>query len=298
MGKARYVVATTHQCKAELTHQQTRDLFNYRAKSPESRSANSTHHSPTVTQFPQHSPIFSTTHAHPPNRDDSIAQPSLHGSTSSPILHHDANGYSTQPSTISTDRRMSLEVSARKSHSLASELIVGLQKPSRAADPMSFSSILSNPNADAPAPTSHSQRVSEPTVKPVNPSSRHRSPATDEPIASDAPRRTSNRPATPLAEPPLKPSTNGTTESTRHPVPSAKIRLTLSEKENEKVAKAMAEIDAMDLSDIDAPGFSREREDFQRRSLKRTLEIENAEASKRKVCPQSILCRVMADLVR
>lgn len=57
----------------------------------------------------------------------------------------------------------------------------------------------------------------------------------------------------------------------------------MSDKENEKVAKAMTEIDAMDLSDVDAPGFSREKEDFRRRSLKRVLEIENVEASKRKV---------------
>jgi len=77
---------------------------------------------------------------------------------------------------------------------------------------------------------------------------------------------------------------NGTVEPNRHIVPPlGRIRLTMSDKENEKVAKAMADIDAMDLSDVDAPEFSREREDFRRRSSKRALEIENVEAGKRKV---------------
>lgn len=87
-----------------------------------------------------------------------------------------------------------------------------------------------------------------------------------------------------MTEPITKPSTNGAVQSNRHVVPPVgKIKLTMSDKENEKVAKAMAEIDAMDLSDVDAPGFSGEKEDFRRRNVKRVLEIENAEASKRKV---------------
>lgn len=179
---------------------------------------------------------------------------------------------------------MSLEVSGQESHLFTSELMVDLQKPSRAADPMSFSSILSNPSADTPAPAPHSQRVSEPTIKSVKPLCRHGSPAANEIIASNGPRRASNRPATPLPEPVTRSSTNGTVEPSRHVVPPVgKIRLTMSDKENEKVAKAMAEIDAMDLSDVDAPGLSREKEDFRRRSSKRALEIENVEAGKRKV---------------
>ena len=100
-----------HQRKADVCHQQTRDLFNYRAKSSEPRSANSAHHSPTGAQFSQHSPAFSTSHAHPPSRYDSIAQPAFQHSTRSPTVHHDTNGYSTQPTAISLDRAMPLEVS-------------------------------------------------------------------------------------------------------------------------------------------------------------------------------------------
>lgn len=182
------------------------------------------------------------------------------------------------------DRRTAPEVSGQVSHSFTTELMVDLQKPSRAADPMSFSSILSNPSAETPAPAPRSQRVSEPTTKSEKPLSRHITPAADEAIASHGSRRASNRPATPLTEPVTKASMNGTVEPNRHIVPPlGRIRLTMSDKENEKVAKAMADIDAMDSSDVDAPEFSREREDFRRRSSKRALEIENVEAGKRKV---------------
>ena len=149
---------------------------------------------------------------------------------------------------------------------------------------MSFSSILSNPTADSPAPAPHSQRISEPAQKSVKTSSQAKHPAADETISYNRQRRTSTRPATPLTEPITRTNTNGTVEPTRHIVPTAgKLRLTMSDKENEKVAKAMAEIDVMDLSDVDVPGFSREKEDFRRRSSKRALEIESVEAGKRKV---------------
>ena len=155
---------------------------------------------------------------------------------------------------------------------------------------MSFSSILSNPRADLPPPAPHSQSVPEQTQRSMKPSSRHISPVADETIVSHSPRRSSNRPATPLTEPITKSSPNGTVESNRHIVPAGgKIRLTMSDKENEKVAKAMAEIDAMDLSDVDLPGFSREREDFRQKGMKRALEIERVEAGKRKVCRCAIL---------
>ncbi len=75
----------------------------------------------------------------------------------------------------------------------------------------------------------------------------------------------------------------------------------MSDKQNEKVARAMADIDAMELSDVEEPGFSDEKEHFQVRSLKRALEVENIEAGKRKVrrttCLYYACSRYLTDLV-
>lgn len=151
---------------------------------------------------------------------------------------------------------------------------------------MSFSSILSNPSADA-HPPSYPQRVTEQAQKPSQPSNHLKSPTAEETIPLIWPHRSSNRPVTPLNEPATKATVNGASDVRRHNVSTViKPRSIMSDKENEKVARAMADIDAMELSDVEEPGFSDEKEDFRRRSLKRTLDVETIETGKRKVrCP-------------
>ena len=56
-----------------------------------------------------------------------------------------------------------------------------------------------------------------------------------------------------------------------------------SDKENEKVRKEMAKIDAMDLSDIESPEWELAKQKHVQASLKRQRDVENAENDKRKV---------------
>lgn len=72
---------------------------------------------------------------------------------------------------------------------------------------------------------------------------------------------------------------NGTSDSKA----SARTRRTLSDRENERINRAMEKIDAMDKSDVEAPGFEDEWERYIMKGKKRTLNTEKLEAQKRKV---------------
>lgn len=60
-------------------------------------------------------------------------------------------------------------------------------------------------------------------------------------------------------------------------------RKTLTGPENDKVIKAMAEIDEAPLSDVEGPGFEETKENYQQRRHKRAREQDEMEESKRKV---------------
>lgn len=57
----------------------------------------------------------------------------------------------------------------------------------------------------------------------------------------------------------------------------------MSDKENARVQKELARIDAMELSDIENPEWELAKQDFIRASKKRLLEVAQAEGNKRKV---------------
>ena len=57
----------------------------------------------------------------------------------------------------------------------------------------------------------------------------------------------------------------------------------VEQKENEKLAKAMQDIENMDHSDIEMPDYSHVREIAEHRGKKRELEIQASESHKRKV---------------
>lgn len=63
-----------------------------------------------------------------------------------------------------------------------------------------------------------------------------------------------------------------------------KSTLSLSDKENDRIQKELARIDAMELSDADSPEWTMAKEDFLIMNNKRLLTVNEAEASKRKVC--------------
>lgn len=60
----------------------------------------------------------------------------------------------------------------------------------------------------------------------------------------------------------------------------------MSEKDNERVRKELAKIDATELSDIDTPEWEMAKQDFIRYSKKRLLEVGKSEENKRKVRDQ------------
>ena len=92
------------------------------------------------------------------------------------------------------------------------------------------------------------------------------------------------------ASPPVK----GSSGAPRHPTEEAKPQVhkyssaikplaKTTHKDNEKVQKALADIDAMDLSDIESPVWVVAKQEHAQRGQKRALEVEEAEATKRKV---------------
>lgn len=63
----------------------------------------------------------------------------------------------------------------------------------------------------------------------------------------------------------------------------SKASAVASDKENEKVRKEMAKIDAMELSDIESPKWATAKNDHVLSTQKRYLEVEEAENGRRKV---------------
>ncbi|PGH28564.1 DNA helicase INO80 [[Emmonsia] crescens] len=152
-------------------------------------------------------------------------------------------------------------------------------KPAR-TDPMSFASILSGPAEERPprktTPPLRVNKVNEPLAiapapkveKPkLSVSERRRQPVHLEPSYNDISPR---------------PSTNGVSTAKSAAPSNSKSRKSVSERENEKIAKAMDRIDSMDKRDLEAPGFEHEWARYSRKGKKRAREVEAVEARKRR----------------
>ena len=156
-------------------------------------------------------------------------------------------------------------------------------KSTRTKDPMSFSSILSSNAPDPPKATSRSTPASKPTKLASN------TPNGDTRSSSSASRKTFSRPvASPKDNPtPPKRSVKAEAEVPSQPkslgVSKAKLGSVTSDKENEKVRKEIARIDAMELSDIDSPEWELARQQHIQASQKRQRDVEAVEDVKRKV---------------
>ncbi|KUJ12768.1 putative DNA helicase INO80 [Mollisia scopiformis] len=152
------------------------------------------------------------------------------------------------------------------------EPVVAATPPSRPADPMSFSSILSNADPiskPTPAPT--------PTIaKPRKPSRQSIPAPVHETMSRDSSRQSSLAPTqTPTVRVPAKRKANG---EPKKPSPKQKQ---ISKEQEKEVAAALARIEA-DTSDVEMPEFDEDKKTFKVRSLKRKLEVENVETSKTK----------------
>ena len=155
---------------------------------------------------------------------------------------------------------------------------------------MSFSSILSSTTVE---PTK-SVVIAEPPCKPPrSPRPSSKTPNGDDPPApasqtpaSSTGRRSSHKQPAPLAEEPV--IRDHIKEPTKHKISKSttvsKPAPTISDKENEEVQQAMAEIDAMDHSDIDGPEWKEEKGLHQQMGKKRQVVVEETEITKRKVC--------------
>lgn len=174
--------------------------------------------------------------------------------------------------------------------------LVHLQKPARAADPMSFASILSGPAeersppkrpsplpeaappapapAPAPVPPTPAVAATPPAVKEVESTP---APRPEKKTPAERRRRNADKKAADAAA-----ATNGAAGA---PVTyPSRPRKMLSERDMEAVNRALAEIDQADKSDVESPGFEAERERYTLKGKKRALGAEKAENIRRKVC--------------
>ena len=155
------------------------------------------------------------------------------------------------------------------------------QTPSRPADPMAFSSILSNaepapPRAPTPTPV---------TAKPRKPSRQSIPPVLKaEPMSRDN-SRNSSIPLAPVSKPtpsrvPAKRKANGETKAKASPKNSPKPKV-LSKEEEKEIQNNLAKIDA-ETSDLDMSDFDQDKKVFEALSLKRKLDVDTVETAKTK----------------
>ena len=155
-------------------------------------------------------------------------------------------------------------------------------KATRTANPMSFSSILSSNVPDPPKSTSRST----PASKPLKSSS-------NTPNGDAKPSRTGQRKAAPKRTASPKdhpPPTKNILKAEHDFLPakssgSSKLKPSPmnSDKENEKVKKAIAKIDATPPSPIDLPEYEADKQKHVKSSQKRQRDVEDGENVKHKV---------------
>ena len=157
-------------------------------------------------------------------------------------------------------------------------------KATRTANPMSFSSILSSNVPDPPKTTPRSTLASKPLKSFSNTPNGDVKPSRTAPKKS-VPKRTVS-PKGHLA--PTKHILKAEPEnvSSAKSLGSSKLKSSqmTSDKENEKIKKEMAKIDATPLSPIDLPEYEAEKQKHAKYSQKRQRDVENGEEVKRKVC--------------
>ena len=255
---------------------QTRDPASFAGYYQDPRTSPTAYHSPMSSHFPQHSPTAPISHAHPPSRHDSISQ-SPRQSVVDPHMQRQNSSYYTDPNAPPGHPVLEHSHSGssrRESHPRP-------QEESKASNPMSFSNILSSNAADPPnrpprglPPSRQFRKTPSITNGDLGPASGmfRRSSHKSNPLANESsePRRASKGDV-------YHPSSVKTAKV------KAKPAISISDKENDRVQKEVARIDTLDLSDIDSPEWANVKQDFLTSNNKRLAEVDNAEASKRKV---------------
>ena len=277
---------------------QSREQHDYPPASSEpTKYYNGAYTSPVTANFPPRSPM---SHSHPtPGRRPSISQSQGINTMTSPAVQH--NGVALGgPVVLAEPVPASVRVLPSLKPSDKSDLR-NYQTPSRLADPMAFSSILSNSEpARNPTPTptplvSKPRKSSKQSIAPLPKA---------EPMSRDSSRQSSlAAPATPTtARIPAKRKANGelklspkAKQPKQLPKPSPKPQL--SAEQEKEVQALMAKLDA-ETSDLDMPEFEDDKQMFHIRSLKRRLDIEDAENSKGKLRRTNFVKKMAAKLGR
>ena len=251
----------------------------------EAKMPRSTHQSPISARFPQQSPTFPNLHAHPSSRHNSVSQSPIHTLASPHSQKSFLNGAPSADGVLErTGASESSHVSLRRqSLSKAAEET----KPTRTADPMSFSSILSSNTVDPPKFTVKQT----PPVKHLRKSSKTPNGDTTPSVSTLTPsiitvlHQSSNENTTPIKHDSTlqRPSADNVKISNLKSSSALKNSIKLAQKDNEKVQKALADIDAMELSDIESSEWLSAKQQHLQKSRKRLLVVEDGEAGKRKV---------------
>ncbi|KAF4632347.1 hypothetical protein G7Y89_g5782 [Cudoniella acicularis] len=226
---------------------------------------NGAYTSPVSTTFPPRSPI---SHSHPQARP--ISQSPRMATIPSPTMRQ--NGVTMGAPIVKQEA--SVPASVRHINPLESHIFTYPyfhQTPSRPADPMAFSSILSNadpsPKATTPSAVAKPRKVSKQSLPPAA-----------EPVSRESSRQPSLPPApTPTASRvPTKRKANGEPKKTS-PKPKQ-----LSKEQEKEITGLMAKLDA-EANEADVPDIEEDKRHFQIRGIKRKLEVEQAEVTKTKL---------------
>lgn len=218
-------------------------------------------------------------HAHPSSRQSSLAQSPTQEKER--MLTMSNGGIPAQDSMTGQPRPASQEVGREYCRKTAYGLIAATQKPNRANDPMSFANILSEPAAQA-RHQDHSSAAARLSRKASTPRKSSPVKAENSKLFFDPHRHPSITPAAPVHEAP-SPLIEGTLQVNGYKASPPKPRRALTVRENEKVTKALAQIDDAALSDVDESIFVGEKERYMQKCKKRALEVDEVETTKRKV---------------
>lgn len=253
---------------------QNRDPSSFVGYYQDPRTSPTAYHSPMNSQFPQHSPTIPISHAHPPSRHDSISQSPRQVTVDPPIHRRSSSYYDTNPPAGHAAPEYPQSASSRR------ESLPRQQEEPKTSNPMSFSNILSSNAAESPATTLHTPPPAKQFRK-IN-----SIPNGDMGPASGVFRRSSQKsiPAANESVEPRKPPKIDAHHPSSIKTTKAKLKstLSLSDKENDRIQKEIARIDAMELSDVDSSEWMMAKQDFLITNNKRLLTVNEAEANKRK----------------
>ncbi|KAF2263917.1 helicase SWR1 [Lojkania enalia] len=238
---------------------QTRDTHAYPDSRPAESPYDKPYHSPVASAFAHQSPLqrpLSQSHT-------TGGMEAMSRSPVSPTVYQPLNRGAVQPPPSNYPRRPSVKDEA---------------PPPPRADPMSLSSIMSS-GADPEPPTKSTP------LPPINvedhrlskPSTANALFVKQEAMTSPAPTDLPLQDHTALNRgyehmPPI-----GGVPPLQRLVPRE-----LPQVDESQVEAELARIETMEMSDVDGPGFEADKEEYLQRCRKRALDVENAEASKRK----------------